>query len=214
MITVFGRPDSSAVARVMWTIGELDVPHKRIDWGGAYGGNDDKDYRQMNPAGRIPAIRLEDGNSLWESNTIIRYLCAMYGGESLLPTDFRARANVEAWMDWSPAFANAISQLRKAYKPADATMERVEHVNVAIRPVLEILDTQLQDRAFILGDDFGCADIALGVWAHRLWRVPEDCRPKDLPALYGWIERLQQRPAYEIHVMEQVSAGPQRFQGG
>lgn len=214
MITVYGRPDSSAVARVMWTLGELGLPHERIDWGGAHGGNDTAEYRAMNPAGRIPTVRFEDGTSLWESNTIIRYLCRTHGGEHLLPNESYEGAKVEAWMDWSQAFANAVSRLRKAYKPADATMGDVSKAQTSIRPVLEILDAQLNGQDYVVGQAFSCADIALGVWAHRLWRCPDDCRPAGLPALYGWIGRLQQRHPYQTHVMEKVSAGPQRFQGG
>lgn len=214
MITVYGRPDSSAVARVMWTLGELGVSHERIDWGGAHGGNDTAEYRAMNPAGRIPTVRFEDGTSLWESNTIIRHLCRTRGGAHLLPIEPYTGAKVEAWMDWSQAFANAVSRLRKAYKPADATMDDVAKAQASIRPVLEILNTQLNGKDHVAGNTFSCADISLGVWAHRLWRCPPECRLADLPYLDAWIGRLQTRLAYQEHVMDKVSAGKQSLGGG
>ena len=168
----------------------------------------------MNPSGKIPAIKFEHGATLWESSTIIRYLCRANAREDLLPTAPLAAAQVEAWMDWAGAFADAVSKLRKAYKPADATLEQVKAANESIRPVLQIVETQLAGRDYIAGDAFSCADMALGVWAHRLWRCPEALRPTELPNLYAWIGRLQTRPAYQEHVMAKVSAGPQAFRGG
>ncbi|WP_273242483.1 glutathione S-transferase N-terminal domain-containing protein [Hyphomonas atlantica corrig.] len=121
MITVYGRPDSSAVARVMWTIGELGLEYERVDWGGAFGGNDEAEYRAICPSGKIPAVRLGNGESLWESNAIIRYLCVKDQTHRFLAQAPLARAKTEAWMDWSGAFQTAVSNIRKVYKPADAT---------------------------------------------------------------------------------------------
>lgn len=74
MIEIYGRTDSSAVARLMWTVHELGLPHRRIARGGEFGGLDAAEYRAINPAGTIPGVRLEDGRTLWESNAIIRFL--------------------------------------------------------------------------------------------------------------------------------------------
>ena len=41
MITIHGRRNSSNVMPVMWTLGELELAHQRLDVGGSFGGNDD-----------------------------------------------------------------------------------------------------------------------------------------------------------------------------
>jgi hypothetical protein len=41
MLKIWGRPDGSNVIKAMWCIGELGIPHQRIDWGGVFGVNDD-----------------------------------------------------------------------------------------------------------------------------------------------------------------------------
>ena len=86
MLTIWGRNTSSNVQTVMWAVAELGLEHERVDWGGAFGGNDAPDYRAMNPNGLIPVMR--DGDTvLWESPVIVRYLGARYGDEAFWPSD-------------------------------------------------------------------------------------------------------------------------------
>lgn len=214
MITIYGRPDSSAVARVMWAMGELGFDYKRVDWGGAHGGNDAPEYRAMSPSGKIPAVTIDNGASLWESNTIIRYICALDPAARFLATDPLQRAKTEAWMDWSGAFQEAVSRIRKAYKPAEATQSEINTALEQVGPVFQILNSQLSGKKFVVGDDLTAADFALGVWGHRLWRCPDEAKPQGINAIWNWLERLQSRPAYREHVMDKVSAGPQSLGGG
>jgi glutathione S-transferase len=75
MLRLWGRTSSINVRKVLWTLQELDVPFERIDAGMAYGINDTPAYRGKNPNALVPL--LEDGDfTLWESNAIVRYLCA------------------------------------------------------------------------------------------------------------------------------------------
>lgn len=214
MIKVYGRPDSSAVARVMWTLEELNLEHERVDWGGAFGGNDDADYRAMCPSGKIPAIRFENGESLWESNAIIRYLCAIDPEKRFVSEDPFQRAHLEAWMDWAGALQSAVSSIRKAYKPVSATAHEIAKAVEQSMPVLKILERRLSDRDFVMGAKISAADFALGVWGHRLWRCPEEVKPSTLPSTWAWLARLRERSAYQNQVVAKVSAGPQTVGGG
>ena len=99
MITIWGRNTSSNVQVVMWAVAELGLEHERIDWGGAFGGNDDPEYRAMNPNGVVPTIR--DGELvMWESPAILRYLGARYGDEGFWPADPAERARLDMWAEW------------------------------------------------------------------------------------------------------------------
>lgn len=211
MITIYGRPDSSAVARVMWTVGELNLPHRRLDWGGAFGGNDDPAYRRLNPAGRIPAVVLPDGAILWESNAIIRCLAALHDPGGLIPNDPVSRAKVEAWMEYSGAVADAVSSVRTAYKTPEPDPVILASAIAAASRTLAVLDERLSSTAFLSGDRFGVGDLAQGVWVHRWFRCPPELPnlPR-LPHLQSWYARLRERPAFQAHVVAQVSAGPQR----
>jgi glutathione S-transferase len=213
---VYGRPDSSAVARVMWTLGELQLPYRRLDWGGRFGGNDDPAYRRLNPTGRIPTIVLPGGEALWESNAIIRSLASQHscreGG--LWPLHPHLRAQCDAWMDWSRDYQSAVSRVREAYKTPNADAVSIRAAVAAAEPALAILERQLEDRRHVAGEELTVADLSLGVWAHRWFRVPEDLpgRPA-LPATEAWYHRLRQRPPYLEHVVEAVSTGAQTLGG-
>ena len=207
--TVYGRADSSAVSRVMWTLGELGAPVRRIDAGGAFGGTDTPAYRRLQPAGRIPAVVLADGTALWESNAIIRYLADADPQRRLVPDGRIERAHAEAWMDWSGAFASAVSAIRKAYKAPGAAQADIAAAVAGAEPALDVLEARLDGAAFVMGERFGVADLALGVWAHRLFRCPPEVPLPALPAMRAWRARLGERPAFRTHVEGVVSAGPQ-----
>ena len=103
MITLWGRPNSINVQKVLWALDELSLPFDHIDAGGDAGGLDEPAFRAMNPHGRVPVLK-DDETALWESNTIVRYLCAAYGPGRLSPADLGERALAEAWMkDWTLA---------------------------------------------------------------------------------------------------------------
>src|SRR5262245_9997733 len=99
MIEVWGRRSSINVQKVMWTIGELGLEHKRHSVGGSFAGNREKPFLALNPNGLVPVIR--DGDVvMFESNAIVRYLAARYGAGTLRPSIPKALAAAEQWMEW------------------------------------------------------------------------------------------------------------------
>ena len=209
MLTVWGRAESSATARVMWALGETAQSCKRLDWGGAFGGGDDPAYRALSPPGRIPAITRDDGFSLWESNTIIRWLATTCPEAGLWPADEAARWQAEAWMDWSAAPGRVIGQVRTAYRRAEPDPAELARTIATAAETFAVLDAKLKDRTFVMGEQLTVADLALGVIVHRWFRIPEALERPDLPALEAWHQRLCARRAYQDHVVAKVSARPQ-----
>ena len=99
MLTIYGRTNSVNVQKVLWCLAELDVPYERIDAGLKFGKNNEPWYLELNPNGQVPL--LVDGSfSLWESNTIVRYLAGKHGFGGLCPRSPETRALAERWMDW------------------------------------------------------------------------------------------------------------------
>ena len=99
MLTIYGRTNSVNVQKVLWCLAELELPYTRIDAGLEHGKNTEPWYLKLNPNGRIPL--LVDGSfSLWESNTIVRYLARRHGLGNLCPTSLETCALAERWMDW------------------------------------------------------------------------------------------------------------------
>jgi glutathione S-transferase len=206
MINIWGRTDSSNVQKVLWCLGELDLEHQRLDWGGKFGGNNDESYRAMNPNGLVPTIK--DGDFiLWESNSIMRYLNAKYGQGRLLPSTPEGMANANRWMDWQlSTFNGAIVPLfwNLIRTPADkrdpkAVQSALEKTTKAWQTV----EDQLVKSAYLGGDEFSLGDIPLGVWAYRWFNLPIE-RP-NFPKIENWYDRLKERKPYQVHIMIPLS---------
>ncbi|MGV2837420.1 glutathione S-transferase N-terminal domain-containing protein, partial [Pseudomonas shirazensis] len=99
MLKIWGRKNSSNVRKALWIAHELGLEFQAIDAGGAFGVVNDPEYRARNPNGLVPMLE-DDDLVLWESNTIVRYLCAEYGREQgWYLEDPRQRALADKWMD-------------------------------------------------------------------------------------------------------------------
>ncbi|HEX5048611.1 MAG TPA: glutathione S-transferase family protein [Gammaproteobacteria bacterium] len=207
MLTIYGRTNSVNVQKVLWCLAELEVPHVRIDAGLEHGKNSEPWYLALNPNGRVPLLR--DGDfSLWESNSIVRYLSAKHGLGTLCPSSLETRAHAERWMDWqlstlvtpvSIVFWNLIRT------PADRRDAAAVAKNTAeANSVLERLDGELRAQPYVAGSRFTMGDIPVGAVVHRWLALPGVERPA-FPALEAWYDRLVERPAYRAHVMLPLS---------
>lgn len=203
MITVLGRLTSINVQKVMWCIDELDVPHRRVDVGGPFGGNKEPAYLAKNPNGVVPTIEEEDGFVLWESNACVRYIAAKYGAGGLWPTDLRARADADRWMDWHLAalhppgttlFWNLVR-----FKPEQRDPKAIESAVQKLNELWVMPDRVLAGRNFIAGDQLTMGDIPMGIAAYRWFNLPVE-RAR-LPHLEAWYARLTERPAFRKNIM-------------
>jgi len=99
LLKIWGREDSLSVQKVMWCVRELGIPYEQIDMGKGYGRLDQPWYLEMNPTATIPTID-DDGFVLWESNAIVKYLCAKHSPGNLSPTDPHEYADADRWISW------------------------------------------------------------------------------------------------------------------
>ncbi|BAM89756.1 putative glutathione S-transferase [Bradyrhizobium oligotrophicum S58] len=207
-LTIWGRPNSVNVQKVLWCLAELDVAFARIDAGMQFGRNGEADYLAMNPNGRIPT--LVDGDFvLWESNAIMRYLCLAHGGETpLYPAMPRHRAAVERWLDWTLSTVQPIERplfwglVRTP--PEQRDMIALQKAADDAAAMWRILDAHLAARLYVEAERFTLADIALGAYARRWFGVEGVVKP-ELPNLLGWYRRIAQRPAFIRHVAPPLS---------
>ncbi len=203
MLKIWGRLSSINVRKVVWAVQELGVPFERFDTGGKFGGTHTPEFLARNPNAMVPAI--EDGEgafrvSLFESNVIVRYLCARYSPGVLYPAALAQRFDAERWMDWqqttlNPAGRDAFIQLiRMAPEQRDA--QKIAASVAAMEPLLQLLDRHLATHAYLQGDQFGMADIPAACDVHRWWNLPaaEYQRPH-YPHVERWFATLLARPA-------------------
>src|SRR3954463_2960244 len=107
MLKIWGRINSVNVKKALGAAEELRLKYERIDAGLQFGINKTPQYLKMNPTGLVPTLD-DDGFVLWESHTIARYLASKHGLGSLCPSDLKARADAERWMDRAFTFQRAM----------------------------------------------------------------------------------------------------------
>ena len=206
MLKIWGRNTSSNVQKVMWAIGEMKLPHQRIDVGGAFGKNDEPPYLAMNPNGLVPTLEEEDGFTLWESNSIVRYLAAKNADRTLEPADLRTRALAQKWMDWQlsvmgPAITPVFWGLIRT-PPEKRDANAIAAGKVKTVAAAKMLDEQLGKTKYLAGDAFSYGDIPVGIMIYRYMQlIPE--RPP-MPHLDRWYAAISSRPAFK----EQVGSVP------
>ncbi len=195
-LQIWGRLNSLNVRKVVWAAQEAGVPFTRTDAGMAFGIVKTPQYLQMNPNALVPTV--QDGDLvLWESNVIVRYLCAKYGASTLYPDDLAQRFDAERWMDWQQTTLNraggaAFLQLIRTPE-AQRDHAAIAQSVAAMTPLLEQLNAHLADHAYLAGDHFSMADIPVGCDIHRWFGLPQ-ARPA-LPHLERWYASVSSRPA-------------------
>ena len=202
MLTIYGRTNSVNVQKVLWCLAELALPYTRIDAGLEHGKNTEPWYLKLNPNGKVPLLT-DSSFTLWESNTIVRYLAGKHGVGTLCPADLETRALAERWMDWqlstlvypvSIVFQNLI---RRRVGERDAAA--IEHYTPEANRAMLLLDEHLTETPYVAGGAFTMGDIPVGATAHRWLEIPGIDRP-DLAAVRAWRSRLAERPGFREHV--------------
>ncbi len=200
MLKIWGRINSINVQKVLWCCGELNLKFDRVDAGMQFGVNNTPEYKAMNPNALVPMID-DDGFVLWESQAIVRYLSRKHGLGTLCPSDAKACADADRWMDWAattvwpnlrPVFWNLVRT-----PPEKRDMALVATSRKALAASMAILDAHLAGRDYMAGANFTMGDIPVGVSIQRWFGM--DIERENLPHLAAYYKRLQARPAYAKH---------------
>jgi glutathione S-transferase len=201
MLRILGKASSINVRKVLWTCAELQIPFTREDWGSGFKSTNDAQFLALNPCAMVPVI--QDGNfTLWESNSIIRYLVSRYDGSQLYPLESVARARVDQWIDWQASELNRswsyafMSLVRQSPEHQDSTALAVGIEQWSKN--MAILDRQLDKTgAYVSGEQFSLADIPIGLSVNRWFETP--LAHPDFAAVQAYYERLSLRPGYALH---------------
>ena len=157
------------------------------------------EFLRLNPNGRIPVIVDHDNEDfvLAESAAILLYLAERSG--KLMPTESKARHKAVQWLMFQmsavgPMLGQAMFFQRIAAPKGIVDEYAIERYVTESRRLLEILDAQLDDQAFLCGD-YSMVDIATFPWA-RAYRWA-NVEVSDLDNLNSWFERVESRDAVQ-----------------
>ena len=191
---IWGRMTSINVKKVVWTAQELGLEFQRTEAGGLHGVVKTPAYMQLNPNSLVPVIE-DDGYVLWESNVVVRYLCAKHSLGNLYPTDLRDRFDAERWMDWQQTTLNPASrpgfwQLVRT-PPDQRNAAVITESNAAVESLMATLDAHLAQRSFMVGERFSMADIPLACEVHRWFGLPQTRHSR--PHIERWFADIRAR---------------------
>ena len=153
------------------------------------------EFRRINPTGTVPAIQLEDGRVLAESNAILAYLAE---GTPYLPTDPFDCAKVQQWLHfeqgWVESSIGALRHWTMTGKLAQRSPELIEAKRNAAGRSLGILEIELSTRAFLASAHYTIADMAVFAYASRAEEAGLSLRP--YPHFRDWIARIESQPNF------------------
>jgi GST-like protein len=163
------------------------------------------EFRSLSPYGKIPAILDPNGPDgrplpLFESGAILMYLAEKTG--QFLPQDRCARYQTIQWLMFQmagvgPMFGQVGFFHRFAGKDYEDKRPRDRYVAEA-RRLLAVLDARLAGRAWITGELYTIADMAIFPWVRNLigyYAAADLVGIKDYPEVMRALDGFLARPA-------------------
>jgi glutathione S-transferase len=194
MIKVYGVAMSRA-QRALWMLEELGLPYEHVKT--SFAGDTRKpEFLKLNPNGHIPVLD-DDGLIVWESMAINLHLAMKYGAGKLWPASPADQAHTLQWSFWAmteaePPLMTAL--LNRVMLPPDKRdAKKAEEATAAFQAPLRVLDGALAGRDYLLGSQFGVADLNVASTVGLVGMVGIDVSGAKNAA--AWLARCQGRPA-------------------
>lgn len=195
MITLYDYLPSQNAWKVRVLLHHLGITYKTELVSIFTGEGRQPEYLCINPWGAVPAIKLEDGRVLSESNAILWYLSE---GTQYRPSDAFDAAKVMQWLSFESDYVqNSVGSLQ--YWALTGKMDArdpgvVEGKREIANRALGILNSELETKPFICGENYTIADISLFAYAHRAAHAGLDTKP--LPAFEDWLSRIREQDGF------------------
>ena len=162
------------------------------------------DYMTLNPNGRIPTIvdRSNDDFAVFESGAILWYLAEKYG--RFLPEDANGRSETLQWLMFQmggigPMMGQAMYFQRIAAPAGEENPFAIKRYVDESRRLLEVLNTRLEGREWLVGDGMSIADIATCPWygglvTDNFYEAAEFLDVRSYKNVMRWTNELADRP--------------------
>ena len=157
----------------------------------------------VNPNSKIPALMDHSGPTpirVFESGSILLHLAEKFG--AFLPTDVAKRAECLSWLFWqmgsAPYLGGGFGHFY-AYAPTKIEYA-IDRFAMEVKRQLDVLDRRLADNAYVAGDDYSIADIAIWPWYGGLakgvlYGAGEFLGVQEYKNVQRWADAIAARPA-------------------
>lgn len=192
---IYGDIQSGNCYKIKLLMSLLDIPHEWISINILSGETQNPKFLSMNPNGKIPLLELSDGRHLAESNAILNFLAS---GTDLLPEDSFERAKVLQWQffeQYSHEPYIAVARFISKYLglPTDRKDE-YESKQSGGHKALSIMEQQLQQSSYLIGEQLTIADLSLYAYTHVADKGGFDL--SKYPAIQAWLSKISSHPNY------------------
>ncbi|WP_353227306.1 glutathione S-transferase family protein [Pseudomonas qingdaonensis] len=196
MYKVYGDYQSGNCYKVKLMLHLLDIPYIWCPVNILNGETERPEFLVKNPNGKVPVLELEDGSYLWESNAILNYLA---DGSLFLPSEPRLRTQVLQWQffeQYSHEPYIAVARFIQFYlgMPEDR-VDEYKSLQKGGHKALKVMEKQLQETPYLVGDKYSIADVALYAYTHVAHEA--GFLLDDYPKIRAWLERVA---SHERHV--------------
>jgi glutathione S-transferase len=195
MLTLYDYADSGNTYKARLLLAQLGLAYRSVVLDIDKGETRTSAFLAKNPNGRVPALELEDGTVLAESDAI---LCYLADGTPYWPAERVARAQVLQWLFFEqyshePYVATPryiIRHLGRDHPRAAELPGRIERGHQA----LKVMETHLAATPFFVVQRYTIADIALYAYTHVAHEADIDLTP--YPQVRAWLARVASQPGY------------------
>ncbi len=196
MLRLYDNKESRNGYKVVMLLNHLGAAFERVELDIFKGASRTPEFLAKNPAGKIPALELEDGTVLAESGAILWYLAE---GTAFLPDDRLGRAQVLRWICFEQnAHETSIAEARfilghpelSPGREGDILAEKQKRGNAA----LAFMDQHLGTHDFFAAGCYTIADMALYGYTQVAGEGGFDL--SQYPAVGAWLDRVAAQPGY------------------
>jgi glutathione S-transferase len=191
---IYGDLKSGNCLKVKYIADWRGLPYEWIDIDIMKGESRTADFLALNPQGQVPAVRLDDGRALAQSNAILRFLAQ---GSALLPADPFAQAKIDEWLFWEQYSHEpyvAVARFQMVYLGRTA-VERDEKIISRGEAALDYMEQRLTGQEWLANAAFSIADIALIAYTRLAGEGGFDLNAR--PHLRSWIRRVERELGLE-----------------
>ena len=196
MLRLYDNETSRNGYKVVLLLNHLGIPFERVEIDIFTGGSRTPAYLAKNPAGKIPALELEDGTVLGESGAILFYLAE---GTPYLPEDRLERAQVLRWICFEQnAHETSIAEARFIKIHPELNEARkgniLEEKQRRGHAALKIMEAHLGRHDFFAAGRYTIADMAL--YGYTSVAQEGGIETASYPAIQAWMKRIEAQPGY------------------
>lgn len=201
-----GTPSGLRVHILLEELAELGVDNAKYDafavnigQGEQYG----SDFVALNPNSKIPALVDNSASppvKLFESDAILQYLAEKFN--QFIPQSPDKKATCMSWLFWQAGSSVYVGGgFGHFFAFAPEPMEYpINYFTLEVKRQLSVLDTHFAENAYLCGDEYSIADMAVWSWYGRLalgqvYGSGEFLQVDDYPNVQRWAKQIAARPA-------------------